>query len=653
MSSTNPARGDAIARDVRPLPANPSLEYERKEAKALLRQLHAGDARALRRVRSAHPVALRDRTPAQLQLSDAHHVIAREYGFASWPKLVAYFEEMERHRNAPRYNSSDDFAEHFEENARSIVRRHQRGDPWVARMLAHFVPRFYGRPIAEILATPIAEDDARLAVAREHRRVSWEELVERATASRAIRDREGPWDSRGTPFSRAGAAMRRHDIPALKAILDAHPGLLHPSVVEQEWRRTLVGAAIGIERETRAPDARRVTEFLASLGLDVQLELNRQLLGWPGRQRYERNPGYVRWYLDRGADPDWMPPNGITVVEHAIARYMSGECVDVIAHRVTPRRAFWIAAGLGDVDGVRRYIAGKGRLTAEGRESRPDLMAMGAMPWGGLPPNLEADDLEIMGEAFQVAGWNGRWAVMDALLEAGFPIDHDKPLGGALLGDAVGNMRIAVAEYLVSRGADLDRPWGTYGTPREMARSHVQRSPESEDARRLLAICGAGAPEQILAELDAKRPSPPLPDEQATRALALAADDAARMGQSAVSTENMLVAILRLTRAVPAALFPSLLAYGGADMPRLRSLLESRLRPDADPLLGEELRPDAGAEAALRAAVAIADERHRGRVTPFHLVAGIVSQRSEPGARLLQQVGANEARMREYLNGDL
>jgi hypothetical protein len=41
MSSTNPAtaRGEPIAREVRPLPDAPSLEYERKEAKALLRQV--------------------------------------------------------------------------------------------------------------------------------------------------------------------------------------------------------------------------------------------------------------------------------------------------------------------------------------------------------------------------------------------------------------------------------------------------------------------------------------------------------------------------------------------------------------------------------------------------------------------------------------
>jgi hypothetical protein len=646
MSSRNRASGEPIARDVRALPANPSLEYERKEAKSLLRQLRADDAQALSRVRSAHPVVLRDRQPAQLKLSDAQHVIAREYGFTSWPKLVAYFHELDRHRNAPRQTRSPDGI--LEERALGVVRRHQRGDETVGRMLAHFVPRFYGRPVAEILATPITDDDARLVIARERRRASWQELVERANEYRAQDDSEGPWESRDTPFSRAGAAIRAHDIPTLKAVLDAHPELLQPSVIDLEWGRTVLRMAILNERNARSPEARRVTDFFASLGFDIQLELNRQLLGWPGRG--DVKPDDIEWLLDRGADPNWMPPNGITVLEHAIARYGNAECVDLIAQRVTPRRAFWIAAGLGDVGAVRHYIAGKGKLKAEGRRNRPDLMAMAAFFLDRLVPNLEADDLEIMGEAFLIAGMNGRWDVMDAMLDAGFPIDHDKPLGWPSLADAVGNMKVQLAEYLVSRGADLDRPWGSYGTAREFARSHVERWPRSEDARRMLAICDAGTPEQILAELDAKRQSPPPPDEGAARALKLAADDAARMGQSAVNTENLLVGLLRSTE-IPAPVHA--FSWAGADMPRLRSLLESRLLPDADPLVGQELPGDGGAEAAVRLAGAIADENHRERVTRFHLIAGLLSQESEPGARLLREVGLNDERIREFLRQDL
>ena len=128
MSSTNPVSGrdDPIARQVRPLPTSPSLEFERKEAKAFLKQIRAGDADALRRVELTHPVSLRDRKPNELQLAHTQHVIAREYGFSSWPRLVEYFEEMERHQNSPSFNSVEYDNDWLEQLARSIVRRHQR-----------------------------------------------------------------------------------------------------------------------------------------------------------------------------------------------------------------------------------------------------------------------------------------------------------------------------------------------------------------------------------------------------------------------------------------------------------------------------------------------------------------------------------------------
>jgi hypothetical protein len=54
----------------RDLPATPNIEHLRKQAKDLLNELQ------------------RDNPAAQL--SDAQHAIAREHGFASWPKLKAH-----------------------------------------------------------------------------------------------------------------------------------------------------------------------------------------------------------------------------------------------------------------------------------------------------------------------------------------------------------------------------------------------------------------------------------------------------------------------------------------------------------------------------------------------------------------------------------
>ena len=69
--------------------------------------------------------------------------------------------------------------------------------------------------------------------------------------------------------------------------------------------------------------------------------------------------------LDRGADPDWVPPNGYSVLEHVIWRCWNGEVVDLIARRVKPRQGFWISAGLGDAEAVKRYFDKDG--DADGR----------------------------------------------------------------------------------------------------------------------------------------------------------------------------------------------------------------------------------------------------------------------------------------------
>jgi len=89
---------DARTQVVKPLPLEPSLQFERKQAKGLLRALHDGDSVALGRLRAAHPkhrLTTRE-SAADLQLADAQLVIAREYGFASWPRLVHYFAALER-----------------------------------------------------------------------------------------------------------------------------------------------------------------------------------------------------------------------------------------------------------------------------------------------------------------------------------------------------------------------------------------------------------------------------------------------------------------------------------------------------------------------------------------------------------------------------
>ena len=65
------------------LPARPSLESLRKQAKKLARDVAAGDADAIARVRAVLPSA-----DLPLSQRNAQLVVAREYGYAGWNELT-------------------------------------------------------------------------------------------------------------------------------------------------------------------------------------------------------------------------------------------------------------------------------------------------------------------------------------------------------------------------------------------------------------------------------------------------------------------------------------------------------------------------------------------------------------------------------------
>ena len=81
------------------LPARPSLEQLRKQAKNLLRDYRAGDAGAATRVRAVLPRAVDG--GSGLALADAQFVLAREYGFQSWAALVHHVDRLEPSSASP------------------------------------------------------------------------------------------------------------------------------------------------------------------------------------------------------------------------------------------------------------------------------------------------------------------------------------------------------------------------------------------------------------------------------------------------------------------------------------------------------------------------------------------------------------------------
>src|SRR5260370_12467868 len=76
----------------RDLPAKPNLEHLKKQAKELLHDFQQGAPDVIERFRSITSLS----APATAKLADAQHVLARDYGFASWPKLKEHVESLVR-----------------------------------------------------------------------------------------------------------------------------------------------------------------------------------------------------------------------------------------------------------------------------------------------------------------------------------------------------------------------------------------------------------------------------------------------------------------------------------------------------------------------------------------------------------------------------
>ena len=90
--------------DPKPLPARPSLEQYKKQAKELLKAYRSADVETIRRVKRNHPrfekLAEQGFDISKFALADAQLVIAREHGFESWPKFARRIEVMKSEADA-------------------------------------------------------------------------------------------------------------------------------------------------------------------------------------------------------------------------------------------------------------------------------------------------------------------------------------------------------------------------------------------------------------------------------------------------------------------------------------------------------------------------------------------------------------------------
>ena len=235
------------------LPARPSLEQLRKQAKDLLREHRAGLSAALSRFSRYHPSASR-----RPRLADAQLVIARELGFHSWPKLKRHVEAIQRPADYDEPLWGRDtwpFLVAVLEGDEATLRQMLARDPSLARAeYAYLQPLHYavrgGRPrIVQLLleagADPLAEgwsgpfragvrDDTPLARARDRELRDIVELLEGAAKfpHSPSPEREAPLTPERALENEMMRVCHRGEIPAALDLIRRHPGIAQAGLYE-------------------------------------------------------------------------------------------------------------------------------------------------------------------------------------------------------------------------------------------------------------------------------------------------------------------------------------------------------------------------------------------------------------------------------------
>jgi hypothetical protein len=160
------------------LPERPSLEQVRKQAKELLQQLRSVDPSATARLR-LYKTKVDDPI-----LADAQFVLAREYGFESWSKLVQHIQasqNLQQHLRIAEdlvaaYNSADaEVITHLNDLFHSSLNIEQIRD---------FIrDKLFNLPDAAQRTNNFTLPDAQLVVARLYGFQNWSELVQSSNAA--------------------------------------------------------------------------------------------------------------------------------------------------------------------------------------------------------------------------------------------------------------------------------------------------------------------------------------------------------------------------------------------------------------------------------------------------------------------------------------
>jgi ankyrin repeat protein len=406
----------------RALPASPNLEQQKKLARELLDAARAGDAHALERFARAHPRY--DERKHALQLSDAQWVIAREYGFASWPRLKATIDSVTEPGPTRPYVTDPGW---YEGRAKGLVEMHKGALPNALAQIRAWHPAHADATDTSVAQAAFGLDDARLVYARQNGAPDWATLLARIAGDAG-------------PFAQAFAAIEARDAVQLATLLREHEDLAQARGTNGN---TLLNLAAAIERA----DGPLVRTLLAA-GADPNLPNDR---GWAPLHQAAAigDVPLIEALLAAGAV--------ITIAAHgdggtplAVALWWGKEeaAARLAREGVVPDN-LRVNAGLDRVAELPRFFAADGAPTAEAGQGRGFYR-----PHSGFPAWTPSDDpAEILNEAMSWAARNGSLNAMAFLQAHGASLDRPAYRGTPLM-FACCWYKPRAARWLLEHGAD-------------------------------------------------------------------------------------------------------------------------------------------------------------------------------------------------------
>jgi ankyrin repeat protein len=445
-----------------PLPAAPSLEQLRKQAKELVRERRGGSE--------------------PLRLSDAQLALAREYGFPSWPRLKAYVERVTANGPGLAHAFVDEIG-YYEDRAEGLRSVVESGLASGIAIVREHHPALADASDDEIRAMSPA--DARLGLARHHGFANWP----------AFRSHVADLAESGEPFRRAYRATQARDGKALGVLLDRYPGLV---TARGTNGNDLLGLAANAVCGRR--DKAIVSELLAR-GADPNGANDR---GWtPLHQAgYGNDMELARLLLDTGARSDLFGHGEGGTPLAAALFWGHAEIADFLAERGVVPENLRVAAGLGRLDLIDGLVRADGGLSEAAGAARGFYR-----PHSGFPIWQPSDDpQEILDEALVWAAKSDRAGVLGRLVELGADVDGD-PYRGTALTWAAANGRLTTIARLIELGADVNR-LGTFGGPDHgEGITALHLAAQSGRTKAVEALLAAGADPMIADRNHGGRPS--------------------------------------------------------------------------------------------------------------------------------------------------